>query len=434
MKVFLLFVLAAFICPSAQQDVSFTQKPDNITYAIYGRNATFTCRYKLERQAKLLAIVWNVKSKAGSWLGVLVYQNGRLTNHAKQPKAYKGRVYGMKDGTFVIFNATFGDSNEYRCGVSSLRNQISAYTNLVVANLPTAHVEEIAVNCGKGVSTKVICNVTGTPIPSIHWFKNGSSNPLVSGAKYEIVTSGSSSELQIKSCTDEDRGGYTCKAHIGTLKPSTAYFFVGVLTLVQKNDSCSLAAYQAKRNQPIIICCPVFGYPELDVTWELSNGSVVKTKEALITIIPKEKGDFGTCNCTARNPVIDKVQGPFMITLTQDEEADSFEVKREGNNILKWDEYTDATDYLVRLLFNETGEVISILSQQPKVEILRSSLKSKSGKPFPNKVSFNVIVLAIKEEKVIGKGSLDGFESSGAVLLGFNFRTIFLLFVVVWYI
>lgn len=431
------------LCRPSPTAFSFTKTPENQTYSIYGENATMVWNYKVDQQGSLKAIIWFVNVGADGWLGLLVKnKDGTVEKHPKQPKAYEGRVYVDGNATLVITNVTFQDSTEFKCQLRPESKpglkEVESFTNLVVAELPNAFVADPFVMCKEGDPAKVTCTASGTPVPQFTWLQKNSSRPLVNGTKYEIVTSGKSSELRIKKCTVEDMGYYSCNASVGPLEPSNADFFLGVVYLKEIHHLCPMK-HKVTRTETTIISCPVKAYPTPDITWELSNGTVVETKETFLSFRPDELEDCGCVNCTARNRLMDDSVKAFCEIILEFEpdkvEMESMKKLRAGDRF-EWNPVSEARDYILRLsgpdLINSTlvGD-----DKKTSVEIPYSSLRFKNPDNKPNPVKVDIEVLAIDSDAVIGIAvdySIDIY--SAATTTEVSLLTLAILFLMFFYL
>lgn len=290
-------------------------------------------------------------------------------------------------------------------------------------------------DCDSGSHAKIVCSATGTPLPNFGWLRNNSSRPLLNGAKYAIVTSGNSSELTIKNCSAEDMDYYTCKTSVGPFF-GFAHCYLGVISLVYSKDHCPKTLYQIVKNEPIIICCPVYGFPQVDVTWELSNGSVIETKTTTLTFIPMEEMDLGYYTCTAKNRFLDKVEGPFTIRVLSAIDDVVFD-ENVFDGAIKWKPVPKTELYVLTLLAPELKRTVLLGDDnQTSVEIPYSSLYFKDPGNKPDPVKVKVEVLAIGNDTVIGKGGLSRVaipkSDSTWTGSGISFSTLAILLLVVF--
>ena len=82
--------------------MSFTKKPDNPSYVRNGSTAKLVWEYS-DPQKQLRAIIFRVLVK-GTFVGLLVEQNGVIKNHQEMPAAYQGRVKKEGNATLIIEN------------------------------------------------------------------------------------------------------------------------------------------------------------------------------------------------------------------------------------------------------------------------------------------------------------------------------------------
>ena len=93
--------------------MSFTKKPDNPCYVRNGSTAKLVWDYS-DPQKQLKGIIFSVLVK-GTFVGLLVEQNGVIKNHTDIPAAYQGRVKKEGSATLIIENISPRDNTEFNC-------------------------------------------------------------------------------------------------------------------------------------------------------------------------------------------------------------------------------------------------------------------------------------------------------------------------------
>lgn len=100
------------------------------------------------------------------------------------------------------------------------------------------------------------------------------------------------------------------------------FFFFEHKALYKSYDSCPSTNQSASRGVSTTICCPVHGFPPPEVTWKLPNGTVLKTENAILSITPKTKDDFGEYTCSATG-LKETVPDPIVVSINLEEKGQS---------------------------------------------------------------------------------------------------------------
>ena len=133
------------------------------------------------------------------------------------------------------------------------------------------------------------CSITGTPTPSITWFKD---NKAIKPSKdVEILFDGKNAQLRVKEAFPKHAGHYVCKGHntVGeTTSNSTVYFKSNTPELSdgetsQERERAKPAFYvplsnsEATEAEDVVLSCVVVARPEAEVSWYHNNNVIKQT-------------------------------------------------------------------------------------------------------------------------------------------------------------
>lgn len=99
-------------------------------------------------------------------------------------------------------------------------------------------------------------------------------------------------------------------------------FFFEHKALFKSNVSCPSTNQSASRGVHTTICCPVHGFPPPEVTWRLPNGTVLKTKDTILSITPETEDDFGKYVCSAAG-LKETIPDPIVVPINLEEKGKS---------------------------------------------------------------------------------------------------------------
>ncbi|XP_063291497.1 roundabout homolog 3 isoform X1 [Pelobates fuscus] len=165
---------------------------------VQGRTVTFQCETKGNPPP---AVFWQ---KEGSQ--ILLFPS--------QPPQTVGRFSVSPSGELTIIDVQMGDSGYYMCQAISVAGSILAKALLEVEDVTSDRIPPI-IRRGPANQTVTIdsvvqmqCHVSGNPLPSIHWLKDGL-RIAASDPRFGIQDNGT---LQITHLQVTDSGMYTCVA------------------------------------------------------------------------------------------------------------------------------------------------------------------------------------------------------------------------------
>ncbi|CAG5110648.1 Oidioi.mRNA.OKI2018_I69.chr2.g5030.t1.cds [Oikopleura dioica] len=142
------------------------------------------------------------------------------------------------------------------------------------------------------------CQISGNPMPSIKWKKNGEELRSEDG---EITVSGTTSVLSVKAAKQTDSATYQCEAENSIGNIATA---VRVLIIEQaprlSSDSSSSSSRQTVyvvEGRQLTMDCSLFGFPEPEFSWNNAPSSCAGKKICIVENV-KNVLDY---SCTGKN-------------------------------------------------------------------------------------------------------------------------------------
>ncbi|XP_051581270.1 hemicentin-1-like isoform X1 [Myxocyprinus asiaticus] len=220
---------------------------------------------------------------------------------------YEPGVSILEDGTLLILASVSPlDNGEYTCMAVNDAGTTEKKYQLKVNVPPDIRDNGLLPNVSVAMNqqTSLVCDVTGTPVPVITWYKDGVL--VVPGSNVQILQKGKI--LKLLKVAVADAGRYSCKA-INIAGSTEKDFYLDVLvppTIIGTFESHDLSAVL---NQEIILECRVKGDPFPTIQWykdrkpvflgdsniEVSNrGQQLKIKSARL-------GDQARYQCSATN-------------------------------------------------------------------------------------------------------------------------------------
>uniref|UniRef100_A0A673IBQ3 Hemicentin-1 n=1 Tax=Sinocyclocheilus rhinocerous TaxID=307959 RepID=A0A673IBQ3_9TELE len=213
----------------------------------------------------------------------------------------------LEDGTLLILASVSPlDNGEYTCMAVNDAGTTEKKYQLKVNVPPDIRDNGLLSNVSVVMNqpTNLVCDVTGTPVPVITWYKDGVE--VVPSSDAQILQKGKT--LKLLKATVVDAGRYTCKA-INIAGSTERDFYVDVLvppTIIGTVGSRDLSAVL---NQEINLECRVKGDPFPTIQWYkdrkpvflgdhnievLNRGQQLKIKSARL-------GDQARYQCSATN-------------------------------------------------------------------------------------------------------------------------------------
>lgn len=157
-----------------------------------------------------------IETEKGQMVTMECRATGNPAPKVKWVRVGKGAMPDGKDEligeTFSISNVNRHHAGVYRCSAENgFSKEASKEIELRVLYKPEIVVEEVFVHTKTGNEAELVCNVHGTPRPTVEWKKDGQS--IDSSSKLKIQNVHSKHSLIISSVEKEDFGVYSCHAN-----------------------------------------------------------------------------------------------------------------------------------------------------------------------------------------------------------------------------
>ncbi|XP_048731772.2 hemicentin-2-like isoform X2 [Ostrea edulis] len=223
---------------------------------------------------------------------------------ASDRNRYKLKQEYADDWGLTISNLKSSDQAEYRCMKGATLVQI---VNLWIKAPPRILNQNRTVNTFLGDKLMIRCQVTGTPLPTVKWYKE----ILDNGVRLleDLGTTGSYFSLNV---TRDSGGIYTCRADNGISPHADRYFRVNVQLMP---IITAPKRVEQERGKEVRLQCIVEGYPRGNVTWWYKGKQLTKdyrttfsvydstshTARYSLIISALESYDFGVYTCKASN-------------------------------------------------------------------------------------------------------------------------------------
>ncbi|CAL9708144.1 unnamed protein product [Knipowitschia caucasica] len=267
----------------ADMNWSFLKQPVSVTVK-RGVNVTVTCR------------------PPDSWPPALVswFKNNVLVTPSSN-------VSVLPSGDLHFHSVNEDDAGSYFCRASNTRLQrfiTSRRASITVLAPPSVRLRPQVLTVPVGASVELQCQASGSPPPSINWFKNGHSKQT--GGK--VVKGLSHATLYIHSARSYDEGVYVCHAtnSMGTTQ-SNAVLKVAVSPIIVDFAS----QVRCRIGSVAILPCKAVGIVPITYTWSkkqgnqhiaiASNNNIYTDGEGSLHISSVQWSDEGEYFCMARN-------------------------------------------------------------------------------------------------------------------------------------
>ena len=216
------------------------------------------------------------------------------------------KYFVLTDGSLVVSNLAFSDSNSYTCRVSNPAGLLEASAILTVIERPIFTQEPLDQTVSEGESVTFSCEVSGDPLPSLSWI-DGDGNTIETSSRLTILMpTPNSITLTIPVVALSDAGEYTCLAENGLDAMSLARLAIIRPPQVSIEPSTQNAILGL---QFILTCVVTYSVPPPSFQWfkdsvRITTDSRVKsfTNGSLI-ISPVQSTDSGVYMCVAVNDV-----------------------------------------------------------------------------------------------------------------------------------
>uniref|UniRef100_A0A8C5DVV7 DCC netrin 1 receptor n=1 Tax=Gouania willdenowi TaxID=441366 RepID=A0A8C5DVV7_GOUWI len=191
--------------PSGSLQVSRVQPPDSATYRCLADNPGST---RTGTDAELRVLPGNNSCSSilkwicsDLWVGLACLEDCRWFS-------LQNKKYSLLAGTnLIIRSVTDDDSGSYSCTASNKNHNITAHAELSVLVPPQFLNYPTNTYAYESTDIELECAVTGNPLPSVRWMKNG--EEVIPSDYFQIVDG---SNLQILGLVKSDEGFYQCVA------------------------------------------------------------------------------------------------------------------------------------------------------------------------------------------------------------------------------
>ncbi|XP_068231428.1 hemicentin-1-like [Palaemon carinicauda] len=211
-----------------------------------------------------------------------------------------GRVMADADDQVLqISRAQPEDAGQYTCKAYNSAGVEESHAILAFMEAPRVTIEKGVVLAGNGETATLLCNIEGTPTPSVKWFKDDF---------HEVVqlsfTEVSGGTLKILGVQETDAGKYTCQASnsAGTDQGDVVLKVGSPPVVVQKPTDSAVEI-----GSPGGLSCFGVGVPEPTITWRRANGDSLPShftldRDGNLRGNAIRVEDEGTYVCTLENP------------------------------------------------------------------------------------------------------------------------------------
>ncbi|XP_078511554.1 neural cell adhesion molecule 1-like [Lissotriton helveticus] len=158
----------------------------------------------------------------------------------------------------------------------------------------------------QGYEAEIRCSVTGIPMPTITWIRNGKDVALFKDARVSVKNG----NLRITKVQTSDAGLYSCRASIETRNEvEQKTFTLSVNVPARAHFKTNSTTTMGGTNSTASLICLVAGHPKPQITWSRAGKPVsavdgkyaFNTDASELLVQNVEKADEGNYTCTARN-------------------------------------------------------------------------------------------------------------------------------------
>uniref|UniRef100_A0A8B9HSP9 Ig-like domain-containing protein n=1 Tax=Astyanax mexicanus TaxID=7994 RepID=A0A8B9HSP9_ASTMX len=370
----------AYLLP-AVMDWTFVLQPVNKTVR-KGDSVTLSCRPPHSRPPAQV-----------SW-----FKNNRLL----RPRPH----LSMEPAGDLLFRSVQEtDRGYYFCRASNSYLQRAVTSRKIFLDVlapPSVTIWPLVVTSTVGEEVQIQCQVSGHPVPSIEWTKQGRS--LRTGGKVSIGVRNAT--LYISSVRIYDEGFYTCLAtnSVGQDKKTTTLRIAAKPVIVSFVGSVNVS-----EGATVILPCRAVGNSPLKYNWSrsalstpLSLSSRMHTDDnGTLYISSAHHSDAGDYYCTAENNIGQDSRKAVITVLSADQEEDISSASPE----IKPEEPTNSTTYNLRL-YKDEEKTIHQLSNTTSVDVYAKDSPTHSINMPTTDIAYTNTTdqedMAIKEKLQVG--------------------------------
>ncbi|XP_066015791.1 hemicentin-1-like isoform X2 [Pocillopora verrucosa] len=237
-----------------------------------------------------------------------------------------------------ITAASLKDGGNYTCKVTNILGSTRDTTMIIIKDKPeiVTHPQNITTREGQNVT--LYCNATGSPVPTISWYKNG--YPI--NNSFSTIFSPSHEQLTIRNVNRIDSGDYTCQAknRVGTDTSNASTINVQFRAEIVFHPQVNIIKEEGSN---LTLFCNATGNPAPIISWT-KDGSPTKNNSRirfskhnrLLTISNVNRTDSGHYRCVAKNSLGNNTSNVSAINIQYKPEITSHPKSvdiQEGGNV-----------------------------------------------------------------------------------------------------
>ncbi|CAH3163905.1 unnamed protein product [Pocillopora meandrina] len=215
-----------------------------------------------------------------------------------------------------ISPAIVADSGNYTCNVTNMVNSSSDSTSIIVEVKPSIITQPNNVTAEEGVTVKLYCNATGSPILHISWTFDGS--VITADENSRISLSNDSQELTITNVKRGDSGDYRCLVKNRVGNDTSGRSVINVL--YRPEIITHPKNFTIEEGLPMTLFCNATGNPPPTLSWT-KDGSPLNDTQAItfsgdnetLFIASINRSESGNYRCVARNGLGNDLSNPAKV-------------------------------------------------------------------------------------------------------------------------
>uniref|UniRef100_A0A7N6FIY6 Ig-like domain-containing protein n=1 Tax=Anabas testudineus TaxID=64144 RepID=A0A7N6FIY6_ANATE len=253
--------------------------------------------------------------------------DGTMVNSVLQGEDRGGRARRLTvfdNGTLLVLAVGMGEEGEYTCYAENQAGQDSMKVKVkVMTTSPPAFADDRGYHVFKvrqGTTTKIRCQATGDPAPTVMWFSPAHRvipQSLGSGNFLERVVAASDGTLEVRLAQKIDAGNYTCRASNPAGERIMVWLTVTADNAGPKNSTNTAVGVvttvkrRAVKGQTVLLPCPFQGSSPPHLSWHLPNKGVwpapyygsrlIVHRNGSLELRGVQASDAGTLTCVVRS-------------------------------------------------------------------------------------------------------------------------------------